>query len=1146
MRPVLLEMDGFASFRERAEVRFDETDYFALIGPTGSGKSTVIDAMTFALYGSVARWDHEGMVSPALAPTVNRGVVRLVFDVAGARYSVAREVRRSGGKNPGVGVKSVRLERFADPAALGDPDDDTVVLASDREVNGAVEKLLGLTFKHFCACVALPQGEFAEFLHAKASDRQRILVKLLGWEVYDRIARGAGGRAAEQRQRAETLTGQLDGYADATDEAVADLAGRVAALAGLNGRVAAAQPALAAAAASHRAATENVRRLTADRTQLMQVAIPADIAGLEKSRRAAVDTHTAAAQALEEAQSADDAARIAVQAAPARSGLEQTRRLWNELADVTKALPDLEKTQQLAESETRVADAAVRHTEAAATRARTASDDARRIAEEAEARADSVRSEHDRLAEVKAPEGLADIAAASERAAQLTAAASARLAAAEKADVDTRNALLTIPSAASLNDARRYAGELHEPCTAQLAASTEFAAQQRKLAQERTDLDNAAAALATAQQSVDDIERTDRALALRTHLTVGAPCPVCEQEVHAVPTSAASASIAAARAQLAAAGRDHEVAVDAVRTLERVVDRAVDSRTRALSGAELARRALIAAIPIVLDAASVLDIETVLDSPLSAEISDSDLERTALAARSVAERVDEVADVRTAAEARVADAAGELTAAKADRVAAQQAVDKVQSTAAAAREELRRTRDTLVVFGVPLVDETDVCAGWNELATWAREQAGERAAVLPELDQIAESASASRVTAATDLENAVAELERCRAAATDAKVAQQDVTTRLESRTARRDELVTLLVDGPSEEDVERKLEWLGELEADVRRTDADFRTARAEVARVTNELRAVEQKVVQARRELSRARDPLASLGAPQLDGDDLLTAWTTLVDWATAQAHTLAEQLDEVTAMSTQAERTLIQAEQALRDDLTGLGVEFDEVAVPDVPLAERASVLVATALARAEGEHHRVTERVVAATALRSEIQTAQDEARVAKLLADLMRSDAFQRWLVASAIDTLVEEASASLFELSGGQFDLCHVDGAFHVIDHNEADSPRPVKTLSGGETFQASLALALALSSQIRALAVDGAAELDSIFLDEGFGTLDEETLDTVASTLENLATSRSRMVGVITHISALAERVPVRFLVTRDATSSRVVREAL
>ena len=117
-------------------------------------------------------------------------------------------------------------------------------------------------------------------------------------------------------------------------------------------------------------------------------------------------------------------------------------------------------------------------------------------------------------------------------------------------------------------------------------------------------------------------------------------------------------------------------------------------------------------------------------------------------------------------------------------------------------------------------------------------------------------------------------------------------------------------------------------------------------------------------------------------------------------------------------------------------------------------------------------------------------------------------------------------------------------GVTLFIDHFDADSLRSVRTLSGGETFQASLALALALSEQLASLAVGGNARLDSIFLDEGFGTLDPDALETVAATLENLAQGE-RMVGVVTHVAALAERTPVRFLVSHDNRTSRVEREA-
>src|SRR6185295_6126725 len=107
------------------------------------------------------------------------------------------------------------------------------------------------------------------------------------------------------------------------------------------------------------------------------------------------------------------------------------------------------------------------------------------------------------------------------------------------------------------------------------------------------------------------------------------------------------------------------------------------------------------------------------------------------------------------------------------------------------------------------------------------------------------------------------------------------------------------------------------------------------------------------------------------------------------------------------------------------------------------------------------------------------------------------------------------------------------DRELMVVDHRNADEPRSVRTLSGGETFQASLALALALAEHIAALGSGGASKLESLFLDEGFGSLDPETLDVVTSTIETLADG-DRMVGLVTHVRDLAERVPVRFEVRK------------
>ena len=86
------------------------------------------------------------MITPALAPTATRGVVRLIFDADGQRYAVAREARRSGGKTSRVSMHASRLERLHDPGEL---DGEGDVLAADSEVTGAVEHLLGLSYDHF-------------------------------------------------------------------------------------------------------------------------------------------------------------------------------------------------------------------------------------------------------------------------------------------------------------------------------------------------------------------------------------------------------------------------------------------------------------------------------------------------------------------------------------------------------------------------------------------------------------------------------------------------------------------------------------------------------------------------------------------------------------------------------------------------------------------------------------------------------------------------------------------------------------------------------------------------------------------------------------------------------------------------------------
>ena len=157
-----------------------------------------------------------------------------------------------------------------------------------------------------------------------------------------------------------------------------------------------------------------------------------------------------------------------------------------------------------------------------------------------------------------------------------------------------------------------------------------------------------------------------------------------------------------------------------------------------------------------------------------------------------------------------------------------------------------------------------------------------------------------------------------------------------------------------------------------------------------------------------------------------------------------------------------------------------------------------------------------------------------------LALELRGDKIVDFLQGEALAALAAAGSERLGYLSGGRYELAFEGDEFYVVDAWNGDERRPVRTLSGGETFIASLALALALSDEVKNLAVTDRAPVESLFLDEGFGTLDTESLETVVSAIEQLG-GDGRMVGVITHVAELADRLPIRLNVTKSPRGSTV-----
>jgi exonuclease SbcC len=1140
MRPVQLDLDGFATFRGKSSIDFTDVEYFALVGATGAGKSTVIDAITFALYGTVPRWNDQRLVAPALAPTATRAVVRLVFDAEGQRYAVAREARRSGGRTSRVTMHASSLERLQDSSEI---DGETDLLAADSEVTAAVERLLGLSYQHFTTCVALPQGRFAEFLHAKASDRQEILSSLLGYQLYDDIHARANRLAHEHRATVSALDATLANYADATAQAVRDQATRADSLNSLHIWIE--QIGLAtldSAAGIVDVARIELGELATKQTALRAVHIPADVSTLDAQLSTATSELMKSESALGEVETADSQAAAAVSAARPRFELLTLQQQWAELAEAEAALPRL--LTDLGDAESTLA-----NTRTSRKAAEEANDllrlDADKAAATALHAAENV-AEYERhlasLAGVETPDtvvGLADTLADIDR---RRMAANLEIERAEVELTDARSAVEAQGGGSAIAAGLRTANTIVNMLRADLDAEPERLGLDHAVAGAAALLAGALEAERQAADSLDVARRANAAGELRSHLQVGEPCPVCRQQVTDLTDTAVDSHVA-----------DHEKSLTAARDEVKVADRNHSALRAQLQTALATRNAHLAQVETARieldDTLATLQLtptDSALEIQLAAEPTSETLARMADAAEEARAALTSADDVRrnlvvALEQADVRRLAGSDARRALDREVAAIEVDRRAATVA-----LHAARDAVSVLGAPAVDVSDLAGAWATLTTWAEEEHRKRSATLPSLHAAARDA---RETAA-DLESrygkGTAELEQLRSTEGDALQNVAGSKRSWEVTDARQKELRVALTGQPEAGAVADLIVELDLLEQAASNTREQLEAARTRRGSAQAALRTVSADIDRSRKALAGVRDPLTRYGAPALSAGSLATAWDELADWASSAVEDLTGDIAKAAQavdLGTTAYRAAV---TAVRDQLTTNGLAAPAADTPLGGLRSAAVTATAGAAAEAKSAAEHAAGRFAERVSLESRRRTAGEDAQVAGLLAQLLRSDGFRAWLLEGALASLVADASAILFEMSCGQFELRINSKDLEVIDHNDADSSRPVRTLSGGETFQASLALALALSRQVATLAAAGSAKLESIFLDEGFGTLDDTSLDVVAETLETLASSGERMVGVVTHVRALAERIPIQFQVTRTGSTSSITRVGL
>jgi exonuclease SbcC len=482
MRPLELELAGFTCFRTPTTVDFRELDLFAITGPTGSGKSSLLDAMIYALYGRAPRLRRE--INQLVSRGLDRMKVRLDFQVGKAVYRVVRSSVLAGG---GLKTQTVLEEQSGT--------DFRSVAGKSGEVEAAITEAIGLDYDSFIRSVVLPQGEFDLFLNGEPRERQKILHHLLKLGIYGDMQRLAHDRGVRQRAAAEAAAARLEELAHATPETLAARQAEVARLSDMLAAHAAREESLARAeeiAQALKALLGEARQAEAGAERLTAaIAKDADelraIAAAEEKRAGAIAAIEAALRTLAH----DEERHLALEKA------EGDAEQWRRIAAASNAARTAAAVAAKQKAELAKLEAAAAARAKAAEKARTAQvalrDAARKHAEELGERWGS----HARIVEHLGMENA------------LRKARAARVAR-EEAMV-ARGTLIA-----------RHAAELAQAQDAATVARTEAA---------------------SAEEALALLRRQHAAHELRTHLVAGEPCPVCEQAIAAPPRGKRGAAV---------------------------------------------------------------------------------------------------------------------------------------------------------------------------------------------------------------------------------------------------------------------------------------------------------------------------------------------------------------------------------------------------------------------------------------------------------------------------------------------------------------------------------------------------------------------------------------------------------------------------
>lgn len=1147
MKPLKLKIKGVNSFIDQQEVDFErlaKNHFFGIFGPTGSGKSTILDGITLALYGQVSR-KSDNFINLNM-DAANVSFTFLISGKVPEKYRVEREFKRD--------KHSSRPRSGKCKVVLLTGEKETVLTEGVKEVNAMCQEIIGLKYDDFTRTVVLPQGKFSEFLALKGSDRNNMLERLFNLEQYGEELTGKlKERKEKERRKDEKLQGELNAYGEVDEEKCRE---KEKELKQVEEQLNAAGEEREAAEQAYKE-QETVWKLQQELAQLQQEAQALELRRPEiEQRRAAVETAEKAGRVMadieEWREKAAEAKKLASELSMAAAAkaqrkkenteanlfFEQAQAAWNErlpelknqearareaigIADEIKAIEkeiqEKQKERSQAEKECRrLRELSASMTEQLEQKKGQQQSGERQKAELKVEAEDKNRIQQGVIAErdYREQQGRLDLLnqkQADEEARKIRLSQQLKTTQ-DELEKKRQEVRLQEERLKGLKEKPAISAEqlnqLYEQMTA-CSAKWESYKQLTSACQKHDDEAKKTEQLRQQEEQKvlrlkEEAERLERekslqntmhlAMELRRNLAAGQPCPVCGS-LHHDPdygNEMAGADGEELSRRLQMIGKEHQAALENAARLAaeyRSADTAMQEAKRKLaelgndfleSNPEDLRTAYEQSKAAASDYNRQLNEAEQLKNELNEEFHELNnlytMERTALTAveETLAQYAKELTELlalvkeKEAAYLYLKEVSGvaDFSAAQQDISDREKKTEEIEAVLQRLAREIDRMNEEWNNTSVKLADQNTAFELLKaELNNLDLKQQDKRQQIK---DRIGEA-----VDAAAYQKKLADEIKRLESAYQEAEAQKKKSEAVLEEINGRYYRLSGQY--GELEKDCEKRREVMAQKVTEAGFADDEAVEKAVLEKAVLEELQNMIQHFQeQLNKNVINTESVREKLGGRRLGEDQ----WSAVCDQRAA----------------------LEQKQKELEKTKSGLRFEVDEL--------NRKLTQIKKIMAQKQKLEHTIS------------------------MLAELekmFRGKKFVQFVAAERLKYVSRMASKTLLEISGGSYELItNSNGEFVIKDYKNGGVEREASTLSGGETFLASLSLALALSTQIQ---LTNNAPLELFFLDEGFGTLDENLLEEVISALERLQNSR-RAIGLISHVTEIKNRVPVKLVI--------------